>query len=152
MQFSRLAIASTIGLASILTLGNPVASAPAPLFAVLLGGNEVDNAGLANKGAPPPAIGSATVNIAQGKLCYGIAVSGITTPIRAAHIHRGPAGVNGGVVVALTPPATSPGASSGCVSNLSSTLLQQIQSSPSDFYVNVHNQQFPGGALRGQLF
>ena len=30
-------------------------------------------------------------------------------------------------------------------------LAQEILSSPEDYYVNVHNAEYPGGALRGQL-
>ncbi|MGB8703197.1 MAG: CHRD domain-containing protein [Thermosynechococcaceae cyanobacterium] len=119
---------------------------PSPLFAVLLGGNET-------AGGDTDGIGSATVTINRnkGRLCYGITVTGIDTPT-LAHIHQGDAGVAGGVVVPLTPPASgNPGASSGCVV-VAAALLKSIESNPSGFYFNVHTAAFPGGALRGQLF
>lgn len=122
-----------------------------PLFAVLLGGNEVSATGEANAG-DKNGRGSATVIIDGTKLCFGILVEAIDTPI-LAHIHRGVAGVNGPIVVDLVPPdAGDPGASSGCVSESDKELLGEIQNRPVGFYVNVHTERFPAGAVRGQLF
>lgn len=133
-----------------LATGNNSSTVP-PLFAVLLGGNEVSATGEANVG-DPNGRGSATVIIDGTTLCFGIAVDGIGTPT-AAHIHRNVAGLNGPIVVPLAYPDTGdPGASSGCVPGLDRTLLTQIQSRPSAFYVNVHTEQFSAGAVRGQLF
>ena len=83
-------------------------------------------------------------------LCYGITVIGIGAPT-LAHIHEAPAGVNGGVIVPLTPPAAgNPGTSSGCVA-ISAALANALRLPPNNDYVNVHNAAFPAGALRGQL-
>ena len=125
----------------------------APLFAVLLGGNEVSDEGDASVG-DTDGRGSATVliNQAQGTLCFGITVSGLSTP-QAAHIHRAVAGVNGDIVVGLTPPtAGNPGSASGCVTGVAPAILKAIKLTPSLFYVNVHTTDFPAGAVRGQLF
>jgi hypothetical protein len=80
-------------------------------------------------------------------LCYELRVSGIA-PATAAHIHEAPVGVAGPVVLGLLPPTN--GSSSGCV-DVSRTLAKDILKNPADYYVNVHNLEFPGGALRGQL-
>ena len=48
----------------------------------------------------------------------------------------------------LAPPAN--GSSQGCVA-VTRELALEIIRRPADYYVNVHNQPFPGGALRGQL-
>jgi hypothetical protein len=74
-------------------------------------------------------------------------VSGIA-PATAAHIHVGAAGVAGPVVVPLAPPT---GTSSGCVTGVSPELIKAITQNPQNYYVNVHNAEFPAGALRGQL-
>jgi hypothetical protein len=58
------------------------------------------------------------------------------------------AGVNGPVVVPLAPPTT--GASGGCV-EVDRALVRAIIKDPQNYYVNVHNTDFPGGAIRGQL-
>jgi hypothetical protein len=87
------------------------------------------------------------VNPGLGQVCYELHVSGIA-PAAAAHIHRAPAGAPGPVVVPLAPPTD--GTSSGCVA-VSRDLARDLLRDPSGFYVNVHNADFPGGALRGQL-
>ena len=93
--------------------------------------------------------GTATlrINPGQGQLCYTIRVSGIA-PARAAHIHEAPAGTNGPVIITLNAPTS--GTSSGCVT-VARQLALEIIRDPADYYVNVHNAEFPAGALRGQL-
>ena len=124
-----------------------------PLFAVLLGGSEVGPNGEANVG-DTNARGSATliVDASHGLVCFGITVAGLAEPV-AAHIHKAGTGINGGIVVTLTPPISgNPGASSGCVSGLNHNTLNTLKNQPSAFYVNVHTTEFPNGAIRGQLF
>jgi hypothetical protein len=121
------------------------------LTAQLEGENEVPGPG------DTDGTGVAEVNVAprSGVLCFAIAVEGIGLPATAAHIHEGAAGVAGGVVVTLEAPSGfgsgSTGVSSGCLTKLSTSLLRAIASDPSNYYVNVHNAEFPDGAVRGQL-
>jgi hypothetical protein len=67
----------------------------------------------------------------------------------AAHIHAGAAGKAGGVKVPLEAPKAD-GTAKSCAT-VDRELLQQIVYNPSDYYVNVHNAEYPNGALRGQL-
>ena len=69
-------------------------------------------------------------------------------PATLAHIHRGAAGVAGPIEIDLTAP--SAGSSSGCLA-IVLTLADEIVADPAGFYFNVHNGEFPAGAVRGQL-
>src|SRR5687768_2061318 len=121
------------------------------LFAVLLGRNELAGDPLRKGAGDPDGRGSANVTIDGTSVCFGIAVTNISTPI-AAHIHAGRRNENGPVVVPLVHPATGdPGASSGCTQT-TAELASDIQRHPRRYYVNVHTADFPGGAVRGQLF
>ena len=90
---------------------------------------------------------SVTVNPGQKRICYDLRVANIDAAT-AAHIHEAPVGVAGPVKVTLDPP--SDGDSSGCV-DVSRALALEILKRPADYYVNVHNDAFPSGAIRGQL-
>jgi hypothetical protein len=128
-----------------------------PLFAVLNGGNECTNAAVCRQG-DLDGIGSATIFFGfpfatnnTGTVCWGIIADNLA-PTTAAHIHRGPSGVNGNIVVNLSPPgAANPGASSGCRAGIPLAIINAIRADPTSFYVNVHNGAFPNGAIRGQL-
>jgi hypothetical protein len=122
----------------------------AQLFAFLSGGNEVSDMGEANFGDPDGS-GTATVLIrADTTLCYAILVTGIDIPT-LAHIHEGAAGTNGPIRVPLNPPTGDPGVVSDCITGVDATLLNNIRQNPLGFYVNVHTDAFPSGAVRGQL-
>ena len=87
-------------------------------------------------------------------LCYVLTVDKIGTPV-AAHIHEGAAGTNGPVVVNLAAPAD--GNAADCLTEgeegkfNGGQTVAEILANPGNYYVNVHNSEFPGGAIRGQL-
>ena len=88
------------------------------------------------------------------RICYRLNWSNIGSPT-AAHIHRGARGTNGDVVVPLfSAPQELPteiSGVSGCASDVSDELSNEIRENPRAFYVNVHNKDHPAGAIRGQL-
>jgi glucose/arabinose dehydrogenase len=90
------------------------------------------------------------LNSEQGEVCFVIVATDLTTPTTAAHIHVGEEDVAGDVVVPLAPPDEG-GASAGCVSGVEGSLIDDIVDNPSGYYVNVHTEEFPAGAVRGQL-
>jgi len=120
------------------------------LFAVMSGKKEVSTEG--DKGVGDRnGRGSFSATFDGNELCYGLTATNIANPV-AAHIHRGSPRVAGPVVLPLQQPASGdPGASSDCV-NVASSLARAIRKNPAKFYVNVHTTDFPGGAIRGQLF
>src|SRR5687768_699627 len=113
------------------------------LAATLNGGNEVPS-------GDPDGFGYArvTINLDTAQLCYQVSVARID-PATAMHIHEGPPGVAGPVVIPLDPP-TNDGLVSDCVT-ADPALLAAIVASPWNYYVNVHNATYPAGAVRGQL-
>jgi CHRD domain len=145
MRIRTLAICLAAGVLMALTLTAVAAAGDGgrPLATTLTGAAEVPGPG------DPDGSGSASIrlNPGQGEVCFELTVSGIA-PATAAHIHVGPAGVAGPVVVGLAPPTS--GTSSGCVS-ADPTLIKAIIQNPEQYYVNVHNAEFPAGAVRGQL-
>jgi hypothetical protein len=99
-------------------------------------------------GGDTDGFGSFSAVISGRKLCYGIQVTGIR-PI-AAHIHRGAAGEDGPIAVALNLGSGNPAVGSACT-RVSRDLVGSLKERPGRFYVNVHTNEFPGGAVRGQL-
>jgi CHRD domain len=150
MRVRWLVVATTVGLILILALASVATAARRPLFAALNGPNEIGEDG--ERGAGDRNGGGSFSAVIKGReLCYGLAVRDIEDPTMA-HIHRGGQNTNGPILVPLTPPETGdPGASSACT-ELSRSLVRQIRRNPGRFYVNVHNADFPDGAVRGQLF
>ncbi len=117
------------------------------LSATLLGANEVPP-------ADPDGSGQAGVSASDSRICWTVSWSDIATPTRG-HIHQGVAGVNGPIVVPFFEapsglPATL-NSVSGCATDVDTALVDSIGDNPEGFYVNLHNTEFPGGAIRGQL-
>lgn len=88
-----------------------------------------------------------TVNPGQEEICYELTVADIGTAT-AAHIHRGGPRESGPPVVTLQAPAD--GSSDDCMP-VERDLATALVRNPGDYYVNVHNEEFPDGAVRGQL-
>jgi hypothetical protein len=93
----------------------------------------------------------------QGTICYELEVEGIAEPVEpapglgSAHIHLV---ATGGIAVDLEtdfePDKSDEFKASGCV-EVDSALLQAILENPDQYYLNIHNAEFPGGALSGLL-
>ena len=157
------ALAAGLGMATSLAVAGPLVAAKggggkasakpaskALFHAVLNGRNEVDQAGKKNAG-DKDAQGAAVVTVKGTTVCFGVVAQSLGS-VAAAHIHAGKKGVNGGVVFDLTPTA-GPGdtfAFSAC--KPAGTLdVAALKRNPERFYVNIHTDEFGGGAIRGQL-
>jgi hypothetical protein len=118
-----------------------VASAATKLTASLSGSKEVPKAGNGSGTA------RLTLNAKKGTVCFNITLSGVGTAM-AGHIHKGGKTVAGPISVPLFDQATAH--PTGCAPAAKAT-IRAIAKHPGRYYVNVHTQQYPGGAARGQL-
>jgi CHRD domain len=138
----RLTLLAALVLALVLIAAVPVVAAQrATLEASLTGEKEVPGPG------DPNGRGAADVKVHKAKVCYELEVQRIK-PATAAHIHRGGPSVAGPIVVELKAPTD--GSSEGCKA-ISKQLSKNLREHPSHYYVNVHNNPYPDGAIRGQL-
>jgi len=139
----------------LLVLG-PAASAPAQApttFVVdLSSANEVPGC---TAGEESGAHGTAVIQIDEetGDITYRVVavnLPGSVTSSPGAHIHAGVAGSIGGVVA----PLELTGLETGLVAAGTTTdpeLAAALLAAPAGYYVNVHTNICPGGAVRGQL-
>ena len=138
----------------------------ARLEARLTGEREVPGPG------DPDGSGRAWVSIhpGRGEVCFRVGWKRIAAPT-AAHIHVGTPDVAGPIVVGLFMTSEAPDqpptlpetihAVKGCTDEVvvpedapfasPEALLRNIARRPWRYYVNVHNLDFPAGAIRGQL-
>ena len=136
-----LVLALALGLVASLALAGVVMAVETTLTADLAGSAETDEDGA----------GTATVVLDPdaGTACWTFSVENID-PVTVSHIHEGAEGTDGGVVVDLDLEGFD-GSSEGCNDAADADTLQAIIDDPGGYYVNVHNESFPGGAIRGQL-
>ena len=135
-----LAIGSATALAGCATVADTVGES---YNTALVGSQEVPGPG------DPDGSGTAkvTADSTTNQVCYDITTQAVTRP-NAAHLHEGAMGVDGPVRVTFDPPVD--GSSKGCV-KVDRQLAAAVIANPANFYVNVHNAQYPKGAIRGQL-
>lgn len=141
------------GAATVAAMAIPAeARAPVTLTAKLTGDAEVPGPGDADGKGSAEVLLTIKKSRPKAKVCFDLSymkIDGAT----AAHIHEGGPTEAGDVVVELfNDPAglPSPGAFEGCLKEAKS-VVKPIKKNPEGFYVNVHNKEFPGGAIRGQL-
>lgn len=121
-----------------------------PLWASLEGENERPGPG------DPDGTGTfeMTLNQGQGTLTYVLTADDIA-PATAAHIHVAPPTAPGPVLIGLMAPTS--GISTGTINlkalfpNDWKEVIKDLRKNPDAYYVNVHNAEYPAGAIRGQL-
>lgn len=139
-------LAVTLGLVASLTLAGVVQAAETTLTADLAGVTEGANPG------NPDGSGSATIVVdpTEGTLCWELTAEDIGAVLQS-HIHVGAAGASGDIVVPLDVDGFD-GTSEGCIEPMEdAAVLQEIVDDPAGYYVNLHTEDFPAGAIRGQL-
>ena len=93
--------------------------------------------------------GTVTIDSETNQVSWELGYANIAEPT-AMHIHQGAEGQSGGVAVPLTVEKDSAGNLVG-LTNAPAEVVQAILASPSGYYVNIHNGEHRGGAVRGQL-
>ena len=120
---------------------------------VPLSGQDIIASGLP---ADPNATGTATITAdnSTNRICGTFSWSGIASPVVFGHIHGGQYGEpeNPGITVNLFGPTLNgaPNPVTGCTT-LPGAVIDKVDRLSSYFSVVVHNQEYPWGALRGQL-
>jgi hypothetical protein len=111
----------------------------------LKGANEVPGPG------DPDGKGHATIRLSskRDRVCFTIETKRIARPDRG-HIHVGDSKTAGSIFVTLFEGASTNRVRRGCAP-ATDAQITAIRSDPANYYVNVHNADFPSGALRGQL-
>jgi hypothetical protein len=128
----------------------PAANAAAPavqLSAKLRGAKEVPGPGDPN--------GKGEIFLAvkkqKRKVCFELTFRKIEAH-EAGHIHKGRRGVAGPVKVLLfEDPSGLPGHRFEDCVKAKRKKLRKIARTPENYYVNIHNDDYPDGAIRGQL-
>jgi hypothetical protein len=110
--------------------------------AFLTGDQETPNAG------DPDGSGEAVVRIdlATNEICLDLTTTNIDD-LTGLHIHNGPPGVAGPIVVDFAG-SGPPQVTNRCVT---SAQAPAIAANPVTYYVNAHTAPYPSGAIRGQL-
>jgi len=83
-----------------------------------------------------------------GTVCYTLETMNISEPTMA-HIHKGAEDEEGPIFISLFE-EPSDASLSGCVAAEPEDIIAIIDN-PANFYANIHNVDFPAGAIRGQL-
>ena len=115
--------------------------------ATLKGANEVPGPGDTN-GKVEVAV---FLKAKKEKVCFNLQIDKLDGA-SAGHIHKGDAETAGPVKVTLfDAPVEGTGTYEGCTKNVKRKLIKRIAANPQKYYVNVHNAEYPDGAIRGQL-
>jgi hypothetical protein len=139
-MFARSAIIAASGVLALTTLG--LATATAAPASPLNGDQET-------AAADPDGHGFFTSSIDGTTFCWTLSWQDIATPT-AAHVHVGARNIAGPVVIPLDVDGLPGPDRSGCTT-ISAELAAAISANPKGYYANVHNADFPAGAIRGQL-
>jgi hypothetical protein len=98
------------------------------------------------------AYGNASITFDSGlqNITVILNIANGSSPINGVHIHEAAPGANGNVVADLASLSPDGGWLTATVA-LDPAVAQRILKNPAAFYLDVHTQQFPPGAIRGQL-
>lgn len=111
-----------------------------PLHATLAGDASTDADGM----------GTATLTLNQGQkqICFDVSWTNIGV-VSGLHIHLA---ADNSIVIGLDGDADlTDGNARSCLEGIAPATVKAIRQHPEDYYVNVHTDEFPSGAIRGTL-
>ncbi|MFI8423585.1 CHRD domain-containing protein [Streptomyces sp. NPDC085479] len=122
------------------------------LRALADGGQEIP-AGSPERSGDPDGHATAFLPPRKARVDYSLAWVNTGPPL-TGHVHEGALGENGAVRLPLftSPVPKNVFAVSGSVSAPDAPLIARLRTDPTGFYANLTTQEFPDGAVRGQLF
>ncbi|MEU2653739.1 CHRD domain-containing protein [Streptomyces sp. NPDC007325] len=122
------------------------------LRALADGGQEIP-AGSPERSGDPDGHATAFLHPRKARVDYSLAWVNTGPPL-TGHVHEGALGENGAVRLPLftSPVPKNVFAVSGSVSAPDASLIARLRTDPTGFYANLTTQEFPDGAVRGQLF
>ena len=139
---------------TVAVVASPVAPAPPPAAPV----SSVDRRSVTLTGAAlhpgpgdPDGGGGASIELngETGQLCLTLTLSAVGPPTDV-HLHQAPHGQTGPMVLAVPSPAEAAPPGPVCVA-IARDVSKKLRDDPTGYYLEVHNREFPDGALRGQL-
>jgi hypothetical protein len=128
----------------------PWTSSARTFIANLTGDQEVDTTGAEGGQAYAKLrLDPVTGRVAFSNLTLKNVLGGDEDAVTKLHVHRGPAGTNGDVVIDFTPSLTKDTTTGSVTADLA--LVGAIVANPGEYYLNLHTTSLPEGAARGQL-
>jgi hypothetical protein len=135
------------GLVLLLASSSPVAAAVHHFVVPMDGPQEVNAQGVFSGDAD--GTGLATLDIDDSTspnptIAWNITLNNVDMPLTGAHIHQlNPGSFTGGIKIDFNSTLVGSG--------LQDADLTNLLANPAQFYVNVHNANFPSGAIRGNI-
>ena len=141
---SRRLLAALGGTAMLLGAGTMTPAIAATHFRAVLNGDNVPGGAADTDGWGRARIG---LHHIRNELCTDLEVRSIGA-VTSVEVYRGRAGEAGEPVSRIERPDDN---DSWDCKQIGAALMQEIETNPSNFYVEVRTAEFPNGAIRGQI-